>query len=170
MEAEIYYLAHQNDRADQILAMFEDPAKHSILVHDMLGKTALARSAYHDAIHEFLTTSREEPDEPASWALLAYAYAQGGQRREALEAFAKLNQLSRRRYVAPYWMAVAWIGLGDRDKAMNSLNEAYRIRSSHLATIQRDPLLDPLRSDPRFQELLHKVGFPAGPANRSASE
>jgi TolB-like protein/DNA-binding winged helix-turn-helix (wHTH) protein len=170
LEAEIYYLAHQNDRADQILAMFEDPAKHSILVHGMLGKTALAKRAYPDAIHEFLTTSRAEPDEPAGWALLAYAYAQGGQRREALEAFAKLNQLSRRRYVAPYWTAVAWIGLGDRDKAMNSLNEAYRIRSSNLAMIQRDPLLDPLRSDPRFQGLLHKVGFPSGSANRSASE
>jgi hypothetical protein len=67
-------------------------------------------------------------------------------------------------------MAVAWTGLGDHDKAMSFLNEAYRIKSSNLATIQTDPLLDPLRSDPRFQVLLHKVGFPTDSVNRSASQ
>lgn len=170
LEAEIYYLTHQNDRAGQILAMFEDPAKHSILVHYLLGKVGRAKKVYPDAISEFLVVTSAEPEEPGGWGFLTYAYAQGGKRKEALEAFAKLDQLSRKRYVAPYWMALAWTGLGDHDKAMNFLNEAYRIRSSNLASIQSDPLFDPMRSDPRFLELLHKIGLPAGSVNRSASE
>jgi hypothetical protein len=93
-------------------------------------------------------------------------------RRQANESicFAKLDQLSGRRYVEPYWMAVAWTGLGDHDKAIHFLNEAYRLRSPNLETIQADPLFDPLHPDPRFQELLHEIGFPSGSANRTASE
>jgi TolB-like protein/DNA-binding winged helix-turn-helix (wHTH) protein/Flp pilus assembly protein TadD len=170
LEADIYYFARQYDRAAQIIAMFEERDRHSLLPHYLLGKVGLAKKVYPDAISEFLVVTSAEPEEPDGWAFLTYAYAQGGKRKEALATFAKLDQLSRKRYVAPYWMALAWTGLGDHDKAMNFLNEAYRIRSSNLATLQADPLFDPLRSDPRFQELLHKIGFPSGSAYRSASE
>jgi TolB-like protein/DNA-binding winged helix-turn-helix (wHTH) protein/tetratricopeptide (TPR) repeat protein len=170
LEADIYYSAHQYDRAAQIIAMFEEPARHSLSVHYLLGKIGLAKKVYPDAISEFLVVTSAEPKEPDGWAFLTYAYAQGGKRKEALATFAKLGQLSRKRYVAPYWMALAWTGLGDHDKGMNFLNEAYRIRSSNLASIQSDSLFDPMRSDPRFLELLHKIGLPAGSVNRSASE
>jgi len=72
--------------------------------------------------------------------------------------------------LAPYWMALAWTGLADHDKAMTFLNEAYRIRSSNLASIQSDPLFDPMRADPRFLELLQKMGLPASSVKPSASE
>ena len=169
-QADLYYYARQYDRAEQILERFDEPAKRSFSAHYSLGKVRLAKKAYPDAISEFIITSSAEPEGSAGWILLTYAYAQAGKRREALEAFAKLNQLNRRKYVPPYWMAAVWTGLGDHDKAFYFLNEAYRIRSSYLERIPSDPLLDPLRSDPRFQELLHKIGFPSGIANRSASE
>jgi Flp pilus assembly protein TadD len=136
------------------------PAKHSPDGHELLGIIGLAKKRFPDAISEFVTMTSAEPEEPEEWALLTYAYAQAGDRREALEAFAKLNQLSGRRYVAPYWMAVAWTGFGDHDKAIFFLNEAYRIRSSTLPNIQSNALFDPLRSDPRFEKLLHEIALP----------
>ena len=172
VEAFIYYCARQYDRAEQILGIFEGPAKHSVedILHDLLGKIALAKKDYPVAISKFLAMSRAEPEEPDWWAYLTYACAQGGERKQALVSLAKLDQLGRKRYVAPYYMAIAWMGLGDLDRAIYFLNEAYRIKSSNLATLQADPLFDSLRSDPRFQELLHKIGFPSGSAYRSASE
>jgi tetratricopeptide (TPR) repeat protein len=172
VEAFVYYYARQYDRAEQILGMFEEPAKHSVedILHDLLGKIGLAKKNYPTAISEFLAMARAEPEEPDGWALLTYAYAQGGTRKEALASLAKLDQLGKKKYIAPYWMAIAWTGLGDHNKAVYFLSEAYRIKSSNLATIQADPLFDPLRSDPRFQELVHKIGFPSDSANRKASE
>ena len=108
------------------------------------------------------------PEEPDGWALLTYAYSQGGKPKEALASLARLVQLGGERFVAPYWLAVSWTGLGDNDKAIYFLNEAYRVRSSNLAKVQVDPLFDPLRSDPRFQELLHKIALPTESANHSA--
>jgi len=170
LEADIYYSARQYDRAAQIIAMFEERDTHSLFPHYLLGKVELAKKIYPDAISEFLAVTSTKPEEPGGWAFLTYAYAQGGKRKEALATFAKLYQLSRREYIAPYWMAVAWTGLGDHDKAPTFLNEAYRIRSSNLASIQSDSLFDPMRSDPRFLELVQKMGLPAGSVNRSASE
>ena len=109
--------------------------------------------------------TQADPEEPDGWACLVYAYAQGGKVTEASASLAKLEQLSGRRYVPPFWMAVAWTGLGDHDKAMNFLNEAYRIRSSNLASIQSDPLFDALHPDPGFQELLHEIALPTESAN-----
>jgi TolB-like protein/DNA-binding winged helix-turn-helix (wHTH) protein/Flp pilus assembly protein TadD len=171
-EAEIYYYARQYDRAEQILGMLEAPAKQSIAVHvyELSGKIELAKKDYPGATSKFLVVTQAEPEEPYEWAYLVYAYAQGGKATEASASLVKLEQLSGRRYDKPFLMAVAWTGLGDHDKAIDFLNEVYRLRSSNLAMIQVDSLFDPLRSDPRFQELLHKIGLPSGSAYRSASE
>jgi tetratricopeptide (TPR) repeat protein len=147
--------------------MFEGPAKQPIrdFARDLSGKIRLAKKDYPGAISEFLTMTKAEPEEPGGWAYLIYACAQGGKRTEASALLIKLNQLSGRRYVAPYWMAVAWTGLGDHDKAIHFLNESHRLRSPKLATIQVDPLFDPLHPDPRFQELLHEMALPTVSAN-----
>jgi TolB-like protein/DNA-binding winged helix-turn-helix (wHTH) protein/Tfp pilus assembly protein PilF len=170
LEASILYSARQYDRAKKVIDLFEEPSKHSSVVHSLTGMVDLASGSYSDAIAEFTTVASAEPEERDSWSLLCYAYAKGGKRKEALEAFAKLDQIGQKRYVSPYWKAVAWTGLGDRDKAIAFLNEAYQTRSSQLAGIQSNPLFDPLSSDPRFQGLLHEMALPTNPANRSASE
>ena len=86
-----------------------------------------------------------------------------------MEAVANLDRLEKQRFVAPYWKAVAWIGL-DRDRAFDFLEEAYRVRSSQILLIQSEPLFDLLRSDPRFQDLLHRLALPIAPADRSISK
>ena len=67
---------------------------------------------------------------------------------------------SRTRYVAPLFIAGAYLDLGDKDHALEWLDKAYRERSSVLFSIKVDPSWDPLRSDPRFQDLLRRMNFP----------
>jgi tetratricopeptide (TPR) repeat protein len=113
---------------------------NSTETHQYSGLVDLAEKRYPEAISEFLIVASAGHDEPDEWALLAYAYAQGGRRREAMDALAHLDRLERKRLVPVYWKALAWTGLGDYDRAMYFLNEAYRLRSSQLPGIQSSPL------------------------------
>ena len=79
-------------------------------------------------------------------------------RSDAERVLAKLNAISKKRYVCAYEMAAHAI-LGDKDQAIACLRKAYEARSSCMPDLKVDPRLDSLRSDLRFQELLRKVGF-----------
>jgi serine/threonine-protein kinase len=159
-QSRIYYLARQYDRALRPLRMLRELGKESVAVHELSGFVYLGKQLYPGAISEFQISSSAEPGEPEEWALLTYAYARGGRRKEALGTLAKLNQLGHNRFVQPCWMSVAWMGLGDKDKVLYFLNEAYRIRSSGLPSLIADPVFDPLRDDPRFAEVQHRLGLP----------
>lgn len=167
VEAVTYYQARQYDRAEQIPQAFQGTGKDSIFARYMLGRICLARKDYSAAMSDFLIASRAQPD---ALALLVYAYAQAGDKSRAQTTLAKLKKIGEREYVSPYWMALAWTGLDDHDKAIVFLNDAYRIRSSNLSSLLVDPMFDPLRSDPRFQELLRKMAFPVALASASAHD
>jgi tetratricopeptide (TPR) repeat protein len=91
---------------------------------------------------------------------LGYALAVGGRRSEALAALLGLRQLSSTRYVSPYSVALVYAGLGDRDQALAWLEKAYAERSDYMPYLKLEPMLDGLRSDPRFAALVQRVGLP----------
>jgi adenylate cyclase len=161
VESQIYYGGRRYEDAQRSLHMLVGTEKDSTGVHETLGLIYLGKKMYRDVISELLISAREEPGEPEEWALLTYAYALAGEKREALQAFAQITQLGKKRFVEPCWMAVAWANLGDPDKAIYYLNKAYQTHSNVLPFLQVDPIFDPLRSDPRFQELLHRMALPA---------
>jgi len=72
----------------------------------------------------------------------------------------KLNELGKQIYVDPYLIAGISVGLGETDRAFESLEKAYEVKSSFLISIKGDPKWDGLRSDPRFTEMMRRVGFP----------
>jgi TolB-like protein/DNA-binding winged helix-turn-helix (wHTH) protein/Tfp pilus assembly protein PilF len=160
VESHIYFLTRQDEVAQRSLHMLEGAEKNAAGVHEALGLIYLNRRMYGDAISELLVEAGKKPRQPEEWAFLTYAYALAGETNEALQAFAKLTQLSETRFVEPCWMAVAWTGLGNHDKAFYYLNQAYQAHSSVLPLLQVQPVFDPLRSDPRFQELLHRMVLP----------
>jgi hypothetical protein len=84
-----------------------------------------------------------------------------GRRDEALKI---LNQLQERadrgEYVTPFGIAWIQIGLGDKDQAFACLDKAYNDRSSGMIYLKVDPMFDPLRSDPRFTNLLRRMRLP----------
>ena len=81
------------------------------------------------------------------------------QRKQASEILQQLQRLSAKRHVSGYHFALIYAGLGDKENALHWLEEAYREHSTWILHLKVDPRLDPLRSDPRFQDLLRRVGL-----------
>jgi tetratricopeptide (TPR) repeat protein len=96
---------------------------------------------------------------PFDLAFLGYCYAVTGNRTRAKAVLEELKQMASQRYVSPVAEAYVYIGLGDRERALERLEQAYRTDSSMLFFLKVDHLYDPLRSDPRFIALLKKVGL-----------
>jgi TolB-like protein len=92
-------------------------------------------------------------------AELGHAYAMSGRRDKALEIRNELRELAGRRYVSPYDMAILHIGLGDKDQAFSWLEKSYTERERWMVTLKVAPALDPLRIDPRFADLVRRVGL-----------
>ena len=72
----------------------------------------------------------------------------------------ELKEISKTGYVPPYNIAIVYAGLGDKGQAFAWLDRAYDERSGYLTWLTTDPQLDNLRSDPRFADLMRRVGFP----------
>ena len=71
----------------------------------------------------------------------------------------RLRSLSSQRYVASFDLALAWLGLGDRERTLASLEQAFQERSPRLLFLEVEPRFDPLRSEARFQALLRRAGL-----------
>jgi hypothetical protein len=97
------------------------------------------------------------------WALaeLGYVYAVVGRRPDALKLLNELNQLSREKFVPADAMAQIYVGLGEKGKAFEWLEKGYERHSLGLAGVDLkvDPAWDPLRSDPRFADLLRRMNL-----------
>ena len=93
-------------------------------------------------------------------AALGHAYALAGKRAEAQRVLDDLLALSKQRFVSPYDISLVHLGLGEKDKAFEWLQKAVAERVGLLVYLKVDPLFDPLRSDPRFQDLLRRMGLP----------
>jgi serine/threonine protein kinase/tetratricopeptide (TPR) repeat protein len=95
-----------------------------------------------------------------SLAPMGYAYAKAGRRREAEEVINRWKELAKTKYVLDYWVAVTYVGLGEKDAAFAELEKAYQARDWFLPRIKTDPFMDPLRDDPRFKDLVRRLGLP----------
>ena len=97
---------------------------------------------------------------PREKASLGHAYALGRHTRQAQNILRELEERSRGAYVPAYDIAIIYAGLGEKDRAFEYLAKAYQDRSVELTSLKADLELDNLRSDPRFNDLLHRVGLP----------
>ena len=117
-----------------------------------------------DAIVELCNARTCVGDQPAVLAALAHVYASSGESAEAHGTLAKLEDLSGRRYVSPYWLALVYTGMGDGPRALELLEQALAQRDVWLTWLGVEPRFDTLRTDPRFRELLRRVGLECGSA------
>jgi serine/threonine-protein kinase len=128
--------------------------------HLFLGWAYEQQKLYDEAISEYRKAIALEQGSPRVAAYLALGYAAAGKRTEALKIISNLRQLSKQRYVSPYGIAQVYTALGDFDQAFAWLEKAYEERPYELLYLKVDPRNDPLRSDPRFQDLLRRMNFP----------
>jgi tetratricopeptide (TPR) repeat protein len=125
--------------------------------YDGSGQELAAVSEYQKAIE----LSHGDTDTIAG---LAHAYAAMGRRAEVEKILSDLLRQSKRNYVSPFMIATIYAGLGNKDKAFEFLENAYRERSPDIPYfLKADLRLDVLRSDPRFQSLLQRVALPQTP-------
>jgi Flp pilus assembly protein TadD len=93
-------------------------------------------------------------------AALGHTYAAAGQRARAEQVIRELIARSRSRQVPAYTVATIYAALNEKDQAFAWLEKAYAQRSWYLTSLKVDPKVDSLRSDPRFADLVHRVGLP----------
>jgi len=99
------------------------------------------------------------PHDPALLALLGHLYAVSGQPAAARGIISQLQQMSGERYVPSLYVALIYIGLGDKDQAFTWLDKAYEERCEYLVYLPTEPMADSLRNDPRFPVLLERLGL-----------
>jgi eukaryotic-like serine/threonine-protein kinase len=126
--------------------------------HFLLGWAEAQTGKYDEAIQS-LDRATHLDSSPYPLAYLAWASARSGNKERALKALQELEQKSHEVYVPRYQIAAVYVGLDDKAKALDSLQQAFSNREEIIAFLKVDPTWDPLRSEPRFQDLLHHAGL-----------
>jgi TolB-like protein/lipoprotein NlpI len=124
-----------------------------------LGFALIVNGKYDEAI---ALGQRVSPDSPFAWlskVVGGVAFAKQGKRAEAEEQIRLLRELSKTRYIRPYYLASIYATLGDKDKAFAELERSFTERDCYLGRLTVDPFMDPLRDDPRFKELRKRMGL-----------
>ncbi len=155
------YWAGQYDRALGELGHTAELNGGFFLVRLYLGFAQAGKGRFDLAIAEAEAARRLEPNDPSPVTLYGYACARAGRRAEALRALEDLRALSEKRFVSALMVAPIHVGLGDKDRAFECLEKAYEERSGRLVYLGVERAFDPLRSDPRFQDLLRRLRLPA---------
>jgi tetratricopeptide (TPR) repeat protein len=126
-----------------------------------MGLAYLEKKMYKEATTNLLKAFNLSGGVSESAAELSFAYAANGNGLEARRILVTLVGRSRHEYVPSFSLAVAYAGLGDKTRALAYLQKAYDERCDLLPTLKVNPLFESLHSDPRFQKLLQRIGFPA---------
>lgn len=116
---------------------------------------------FDEAIAEFQKVVTILGRDSGALAALGYAYAVAGRKAEAQKLLDELKEQSQRRYIAPYRLALICTGLGETDQAFAWLQKGCEEHDLGLAFLNVEAMADTLRSDPCYDEVLRRVGFPA---------
>jgi len=153
------YMARRYDEAISQARKVLTQNPNSDEAHLWLGLALEQKHAFADGIEELKKAS--ELSNNRMWiGFVAQAQALAGDRTGALRILRDLQRLSRGTYVSPWWFAVIYAGLGDQDRAFVWLEKAYQEREHDLAFSNAWPIFDNLHSDPRYQDLIRRVGLP----------
>ena len=156
----VFYHARQYDQAIKHHRETLEIDADFVPSHLFLGQAFEQMGRFDEAIAEFQKAIHLSGGSTQIVAALGHTYAVSGNRDGAMRILEELEQLSKQRYVRPLDIAFVYAGLNQKDQAIEWLEKAYEERSCNLVYIRIDPRLDPLRSDPRFQDLLRRMNFP----------
>ena len=151
-----YYFARRYDEAVEQLHKTLEMDSNFYFAHRHLGCVLEVKGDFPAAIKEY-QKARELNDDPRVLALLGHVFAVSGNKSEAIKILDQMKALAQGRYVSAYSFALLYLGLGDKNEALHWLEQSYQDRFPEITRIKVEPLLDPLRGDPRFQALAEKV-------------
>ena len=154
------YMAREYDQAIEQLRNTIDMDPGFVLPHLVLGQAYEQKKAYDQAITELRRAAEISQNSPPVLAALARTYAVSGRTTEARNLLDQLMQQSKKQYVSPFYVAIVYAGLGEKDQALDWLEKAYDDHSNAIIFLKVDPQLDTLRASPRFHELQRKLRLP----------
>ncbi len=155
-----YLRSGRNQEAIQECQKALDMDATFVVAHRCVGFAYLQMGRAPEAVAEFQTAIRLSGGDPESVSALGFAFAVTGNRREAAEIAKRLQRPSEGAYVPTYYIAIVDSGLGKKDEAFAWLERAYRNRSAELPEAKTEPMFLNLREDPRFHDLLKRMGLP----------
>jgi len=156
-----FYRARQYDESIQCARKTLEMDQNFLPAHIMLGLAFMEQGLSDQAIAEFQKGRELSGNSTHLRAMLAYSYARAGKTNEARKILDDLNHLAAREHVLPFDLAGVNIGLGNKDEAFKWLEKSYQDRMWMLGYLKVEPLFDSLRSDPRFADLVRRVGLPS---------
>lgn len=155
-----YFLRQYDQAIDKCCKTLEmDPS--FFLAHFYLIPAYEQKGMFEEAIKELQKAIALSGGSASMTALLGHVHAVSGSRDKALEVLEELKEKSEREYVPSFYFVLVYLGLDEKDQALKWLERAYRERSTHLVWLKVDPIFDNLRSDPRFTELMRRMGMHA---------
>lgn len=154
------YMARKYDDAIEQLHRTVELEPHYPVTYWILGLVLRSMGRYEEAINEGEKGVKLSGGSPLIRAALAQTLATAGRRNEAIQILEELTALAQQKYVAPYFFAGIYAGLSQDDRALEHLEKALEEHSHWLIYLHIDPSMDMLQSNPRFQELLRRVGLP----------
>jgi len=154
--AEILLVAHSYDQAIEQSRKTIDMDPNFAVAHYELGQALVQKHMYKEAIAELQKAIELSGGSTTCTSNLAFAYAASGRRKEAVKILSDLKNRSKQNASE---IALMYVGLDEKDQAMTWLEKAYEERFN--PSILLRPAFDPLRSDPRFQNLVRRIGLPS---------
>jgi tetratricopeptide (TPR) repeat protein len=155
-----HYIARRYGQAIEASRKALDRDPNLAIARQALGDAFQQQGRYDEAIAELSKAKEISNNDPWMEADLGNAYGAAGKRQEAMSILHDLEDRRRVEYISPYFIALIYVGLGEKKSALEWLQKAYEDRSALMTWLRVEPKLDSLRSDPRFKELERHVGFP----------
>jgi DNA-binding winged helix-turn-helix (wHTH) protein/tetratricopeptide (TPR) repeat protein len=165
----VYYWDRQYDKAISSYRHAIELDPYFARAHTRLGMALAAKKDFPGAIREFQEASRLSGPDPYLEGLTGYAQALGGDPKDARNLLADMTKRSRDEFVPAFSIALLYIGLGERDRAMDWLERAYQDRSTYMVYAKVDPLLESLRTDQRFIALMKRMDLQGAEVQIAAS-
>src|SRR5262245_5645612 len=158
MGATLYFAGRRDQAVDQCFKTLELDPNFGV-AHWYLGLALVQEARFEEAIAELNKAGALSGGSSLMKAALGHAYAVSGRRGEAMKILAELQKLAERSYVSASEIAAIYAGLGERDRAMDWLEKAAEERAFHLVYLKVRPEFAPLHSNPRFTNLLRRIGL-----------
>jgi TolB-like protein/DNA-binding winged helix-turn-helix (wHTH) protein/Flp pilus assembly protein TadD len=166
LRGQITYYAGQYDLAVKQLRETVELFPDFWIGHIVLGKVYERKHMYSEALMEFDKAFDLSGGNTEALSLAGYTYAVSGSRSEALRILNELKERARHGYVPPYNIALIFAGLGDKTPALDWLEKGLEARDPHMVFLSVERKWDGIRSEPRFQDLLRRIGLPNGSFSR----
>jgi TolB-like protein/Tfp pilus assembly protein PilF len=156
--ADAYYESRQYDLAIDAFRKCQELDPQNVFAHEQLAVAYQKKGMQAEAIAEFEKAVQID-NSPWVLAFLGWGYGAAGRVDDARKVLDQLEQMAKQRYVSPYNSALVYAGLGDKDRTFEWLKKADEERNDYLVYLKCEPMFDSVRSDPRFNDFIRRIGL-----------